>query len=63
MASRVEASLLFSLSPCQVKIISLTVPALEMVFLLDVFLFAGNLFLSCKVSNNSRGSRSRKTVC
>lgn len=39
MVSRVEASLLSSLSSCQVKMISLTVPTLEMVFLLDAFLF------------------------
>lgn len=43
--------------------ISLTVPTLEVVFLLDAFLFASNLFFCCNVSNNSKGAESRKALC
>lgn len=43
--------------------VSLTGPTLEMVFLLDAFLFASNLFLCCSVSSNSKGAKSRRMVC
>lgn len=43
--------------------ISLTVPTLEVAFLLDAFLFASNLYLCCDVSNSSEGVKSRKGVC
>lgn len=43
--------------------VSLTEPTLEMVFLLDAFLFASNLFLCCSVSSSSKGAKSRKVAC
>lgn len=56
-------SALSSSLPYQVKMIFLTVPTLEMAFLLDTFLFVSNLYLYCNVSSNSRRAKSRKMVC
>lgn len=42
--------------------IFLTAPPLEMIFLLDAFLFASDLYLYCNISNNARGGERREMV-